>query len=77
MPEMNGWMVFDKIHDVEAFKFIPIMFFTTLDEEDAKEKVFKIGAYDHITKPCQKTILLDKIKDTLHKAELQKEQRCA
>jgi len=74
MPMMDGWIVFDKINDIAALKFTPIMFYTSLDEESAKEKAYEIGAFDYITKPCEQSILLTKIKDTLQKAESKKRQ---
>jgi putative two-component system response regulator len=74
MPEMDGWIVFDKINDIAALKFTPIMFYTSLDEKSAKEKAYELGAFDYITKPCGRSVLLDRIRDTLQKAELQKRQ---
>jgi len=74
MPEMDGWIVFDNIHDIAALKFTPIMFYTSLDEESAREKAYELGAFDYITKPCKKSVLQNKIKDTLQKAELKKQQ---
>jgi PleD family two-component response regulator len=72
MPEMDGWIVFDKIHDIAALKFTPIMFYTSLDEDSAKERAYEIGALDYITKPCERSVLLNKIRDTLHEADLKK-----
>jgi len=74
MPMMDGWIVFDKINDIAALKFTPIMFYTSLDEESAREKAYEIGASDYITKPCEQSVLLNKISDTLQKAELKKRQ---
>jgi len=74
MPEMDGWAVFDKINDIAALKFTPIMFFTSLNEESAREKAYEIGAFDFITKPCEQSVLLNRIRDTLQKAELKKKQ---
>jgi PleD family two-component response regulator len=71
---MDGWIVFDKIHDIAALKFTPIMFYTSLDEESAKEKAYELGAFDYIIKPCEQSVLLNRIRDTLQKAELQKQQ---
>jgi PleD family two-component response regulator len=73
MPVMDGWVVFDKIHDIAALKFTPIMFYTSLDEESAREKAYELGAFDYITKPCEQSALITRIKDTLQKAELQKQ----
>ena len=74
MPTMDGWEVFDKINDTATLKLTPIMFYTSLDEESAKEKAYEIGAFDYITKPCEQSVLLDKIRNTIQKAELQKQQ---
>ena len=74
MPTMDGWIIFDKIQDIVALKYTPIMFYTSLDEESAKEKAYELGAFDYITKPCDKSILLNRIRETLQKADLQKQQ---
>jgi DNA-binding response OmpR family regulator len=74
MPMMDGWIVFDKINDIAALKFTPIMFYTSLDEESAKQKAYEIGAFDYIIKPCDQSVLLNRIRDTLQKAELKKKQ---
>ena len=72
MPVMDGWAAFDKINDIAALKFTPIMFYTSMEEENAKEKAYELGAFDFIIKPCERSILLSKIKSTLQKAEMQK-----
>ena len=69
MPEMDGWAVFDKIQDIAALKNTPIMFYSSLDEDSAKEKAYELGAFDFLTKPCPRSILLSRIKDSLEKAE--------
>ena len=74
MPMMDGWIVFDRIYDIAALKFTPIMFYTSLNEESAREKAYEIGAFDYVTKPCEKSVLLKRIGDTLEKAELKKRQ---
>jgi CheY-like chemotaxis protein len=74
MPEMDGWEVFDRINDIAALKLTPIMFFTSLNEESAREKAYELGASDFITKPCKQSVLLERVKETLQKVELQKQQ---
>jgi len=73
MPVMDGWIVFDRINDIAALKFTPIMFYTSLEEENAKEKAYELGAFDYIKKPCERSILLNRISETLKKAELKKQ----
>jgi PleD family two-component response regulator len=72
MPMMDGWTVFEKIHDIDAYKFTPIMFYTSLDEKSAIERAYELGVFDYITKPCERSILQNKIRETLQKAELKK-----
>jgi len=74
MPTMDGWEVFDKINDSATLKLTPIMFYTSLDEESAKEKAYELGAFDYITKPCDQSVLHNKIKDSIQKAESRKQQ---
>jgi putative two-component system response regulator len=75
MPEMDGWVVFDRIHDIAALEHTPILFYTSLEEESAKEKAYELGIFDYITKPCKKPVLLNIIKDSLQKAEVRKHQQ--
>jgi len=74
MPEMDGWAVFDKINDIAALKFTPIMFFTSVVDESTKEKAYAIGALDYITKPCEPSYLRSRVEEDLRKAELKKQQ---
>jgi len=74
MPVMDGWVVFDKINDIAALKFTPIMFYTSMEEESAKEKAYELGAFDYIVKPCEKSVLQSKINRTLQKAEMKRLQ---
>jgi len=67
MPDMDGWVVFDKIHDIASLKLIPIIFYTSLEEESAKEKAYEIGVFDYIVKPCEKADLLSRIGSALQK----------
>jgi PleD family two-component response regulator len=74
MPEMDGWAVYDKINDIAALKFTPIMFFTSVEDEGTKEKAYELGAFDYIVKPCEPTYLLGRIEETLQKADLKKQE---
>jgi len=73
MPEMDGWVVFDKINDILALNFTPVIFYTSLDEKAAKEKAYEIGAFDYITKPCKRSDLLNRIGLAIQNAELKKQ----
>jgi len=72
MPDMDGWVVFDKIHDIASLKFIPIIFYTSLEDESAKDKAYKIGVFDYIIKPCDRADLLSRIGIALQKTGVEK-----
>lgn len=74
MPVMDGWVVFDKISNIASLKFTPIMFYTSLDEESTVERAYELGIFDYITKPCEQSILLEKVENALEKAESHKQR---
>jgi len=67
MPEMNGWEVFKKLRAIPSLKNTPIVFLTSEDTQADKDRAFKIGAADYITKPFNMTLLKSKVKDILSK----------
>jgi len=62
MPNMDGWEVFNKIRAINNCKKTPIVFLTTVNEEEEKKRALKIGAADYITKPFNLTDLRSRIK---------------
>jgi PleD family two-component response regulator len=74
MPVMDGWVVFDKISDIAALKFTPILFYSSLDEDSAKEKAYEQRVFDYITKPCEPLDLRNRVKEAFKKVSLQKQQ---
>ena len=77
LPSMDGWVIFDKIQDITALEYTPILFYTSLDEERARERAYELGAFDYITKPCDQSILLRKIRETLNDVELRRQHYSA
>jgi putative two-component system response regulator len=67
MPGMSGWEVFKRIKETSFLKDIPIIFVTSLDNDETKERARKLGAADYITKPYNMTELLNSIKRVLKK----------
>jgi len=63
MPEMDGWEVFRKIKGISILKNIPILFLTSVDGEEEKEKARELGAVDYITKPLETVLLNSTIKE--------------
>jgi putative two-component system response regulator len=51
MPEMSGFEVCERLKADPAFRDIPVIFITALDDIQRKTRGFEIGAVDYITKP--------------------------
>jgi len=51
MPEVDGYSLCCEIKATEAFKDIPVIFLTALDERRSLVRAFESGGIDYITKP--------------------------
>lgn len=65
MPEMNGYEVCEKLKADPDTAPIPIIFVTSLTEEEDEEKGLKLGAVDYITKPFRSAIVLARVENHL------------
>ena len=65
MPTMDGWEIFNRIREINFLKNVPIVFLTSLDEEEEREKAFKLGAADYIIKPYKVEELKSRIKKAI------------
>jgi len=61
MPEIDGWDVFKIIKGVSLLREVPIVFFTSLNNEDDIKRGTAFGAVDFITKPLEKDDFLKRI----------------
>ena len=66
MPEMDGFEVFRKIRAENNLKNIPIIFVTSVNEENEIRFANKIGASDYIIKPFKKSVLINRIKNVIN-----------
>ncbi len=67
MPIMDGYEATKIIKNDEKTKDIPIIALTAKAMKEDKEKAFKVGCDDYITKPLQMNILIGIIKGWLNK----------
>ncbi len=51
MPNMDGIELIKKVREMEAYKFIPILFLTTESQQTKKEEAKNAGATGWIVKP--------------------------
>jgi CheY-like chemotaxis protein len=58
MPEIDGWMVLSQLKEHPDLQQIPVIIISMLDE---KNKGFTLGASDFMTKPVNRSKLLDMV----------------
>jgi len=57
MPEVDGFMVLEKLKSNDATKNIPVLFITASDSEETESKGLTAGAADYITKPFNHSVV--------------------
>ena len=61
MPGMNGFEVAELIRGIKKSKFLPIIFITANQDQNAKFKGYEAGAVDFLFKPLDTNILKSKV----------------
>ena len=71
MPEVSGFKAMEWLRSAASpFKGIPVIFLTSLADEESEAHGIKLGAVDFIVKPFSKPVLLNRIKNHLDIDEL-------
>ena len=65
MPETNGYEAIQKLKGGAQYKDIPVIFLTSMDDEESKKKGLDLGAVDYIHKPIDTTSLLQRVETHL------------
>ena len=63
MPEMNGFDLLAKIRTMPETSKTPVVFFSAIDDYDARRTARDLGAADYIVKPFDQ----DEVASVLHK----------
>jgi PleD family two-component response regulator len=71
MPEMDGYVVCQKLKAAPQTRDIPIIFISALDETEDIVRAFALGGVDYITKPFQNEEVLARVKTHLTIRKLQ------
>ena len=61
MPDMDGWVTYEKIKAISNLHNVPIAFFTSSEEPQDRSRAEKMGAVDYISKPVRKGELLERV----------------
>ncbi|MDR3161958.1 MAG: response regulator [Spirochaetaceae bacterium] len=70
MPKISGWEVTKTLKKDPAFREIPIIMFSALDDVKDKVEGFNLGVDDYITKPYNFSEVLARIRAVLRNREL-------
>jgi DNA-binding response OmpR family regulator len=62
MPEMNGYDFCASLQKDQKNSDIPIIFLTSMKDEQDKAKAFSVGAVDYLVKPVDTRLLLRKVR---------------
>ena len=65
MPGMSGYEVCEQLKREKDLASIPVIFITSLNEEEDEEKGLKMGAVDYITKPFRAAIVKARVENHL------------
>jgi len=70
MQGMSGWDTFKKLREINSLKNIPIVFLTSIAEEEEKKRAYKMGIADYIMKPFNMTELKARVKEIIRKFKI-------
>jgi putative two-component system response regulator len=65
MPEMDGYLVLEKLRTNPATRDIPVVFLTALAAAIDEEHGLVLGAADYITKPIQPAVVMARVRTQL------------
>ncbi len=65
MPSMTGYQVCERLKNDPDTATIPVIFITSLNDDEDEEKGLRLGAVDYITKPFRAAIVLARIENHL------------
>ncbi len=72
MPGMDGFTCCTKLRTLKN-STVPVLMITVLDEPDAVEQAFGVGAIDYITKPIHWAVLRHRVRYLLQQSQLSKQ----
>ncbi len=72
MPKINGYDVCKQILSEPGYARLPVIFLTARTEPEDLIRGFKAGAVDYVTKPFNKTELLERVKNHIDRCRYEK-----
>ena len=73
MPVMDGFICCEKLRNLPAAEYTPVLMLTVLDDQNSVDRAFECGATDYVTKPIHWAVLRQRV-NRLLKASLAQKQ---
>jgi two-component system sensor histidine kinase/response regulator len=73
MPEMDGFMVCERLKSAEITRHVPVIFLSALSQTEDKLRAFQVGGADYITKPFHHEEVLVRVENHLRLQTLRRE----
>jgi adenylate cyclase len=70
MPELNGYQVLQHLKDAPAWRDLPVIMISALDEMDSVVRCIELGAADYLSKPFNPVLLRARVGACLEKKRL-------
>ena len=70
MPEINGYEVLERLKSNEAFRHIPVLMISAVDDMDSVVRCIELGADDYLPKPFNPTLLKARVQASLSRKRL-------
>ena len=70
MPELNGYQVLQHLKHSEAWRDLPVIMISALDEMDSAVRCIELGAEDYLPKPFNPVLLRARVQACLEKKRL-------
>ena len=74
MPGISGLDLLQQLKSTDAWRHIPVIMISALDEVDGAVKCIEIGAEDYLHKPCDPTLLKTRIGACLERKQLRDQE---
>jgi len=75
MPEMDGFETMEVLKTDKNLKDVPVVFLTSLNDQESELRGFDMGALDFINKPFSAPVLIRRIKTHIEQDKLIKESQ--
>ena len=67
MPDMDGWETFGRLRAISKLHEVPILFLSSINDENEIDRAYDMGAVDFIVKPCNSKELLNRVRKVVKK----------